>query len=187
MLTARLQINPNLEEVSYEIEGPIEELAAIDLSSIEQMNALVNKINSRLEVKGNGKTYEIRNNNSSGASQKQTIEESTASTSIEINVPVDLIESILKLEERIRFPILWHFSNHEKMTIKDFLMACAKKGFTLSSSWLPSAGGNFKGRLVNEDKMFHEAGKIGNQTAWALTDVGKLKIMKELEKLKAHI
>ena len=184
MLTTRMCVDPLRREVTYEIEGSIDELAAIDLVYLNKLNVLVNKISSGFGIV-NEPEQSTQSTNSTVKANKENKKEQTVAGDqpIEIKVPSELIEGILKLEERIRFPILWHFSNIQRMTVKDFLIACTKKGFGLSSSWLPSAGGNFKGRLVTEDKMFYEDGKIGSQTAWLLTDVGKVKIKKELEKM----
>lgn len=103
---------------------------------------------------------------------------------ISINVPEETIDQIERLDERIKFPILWHYSSKPIMTVEEFLNACSDKGFSLSPSWLPSAGGNFKNRLVKEDKMFREADKLGKNKTYTLTDIGKLKIKRELQKIK---
>ena len=110
--------------------------------------------------------------------------ELASSQEISINITENLIEPIMELDERKRFPILWSFSSHSVMTIEDFLNICADKGFGLKPSWHPSAGGNFNNRLVKEDKMFTSGKlKINGKKTWKLTDVGKLKIKKELSKL----
>ena len=106
-------------------------------------------------------------------------------TDIAINVPEEIVDQITGLDERVRFPILWYYSSKQIMTVEEFLNACSDKGFSLSSSWLPSAGGNFKNRLVREDKMFREAEKIGKNKAWTLTDIGRLKIKRELQNIKS--
>lgn len=110
--------------------------------------------------------------------------ELTSSQEISINIPENLIEPVMKLDERKRIPILWSFSSQSVMTVEGFLNVCADKGFGLSPSWLPSAGGNFHNRLVKEDKMLtSDKLKIKGKKTWKLTDVGKLKIKKELSKL----
>ena len=91
----------------------------------------------------------------------------------------------MKLEERIRFPILWYHSTKQIMTVEEFLTVCADKGFSLNTSWLPSAGGNFKNRLVNEDKMFKEVNKVGKNKTWSLTDIGKLKVKRVIQNIKS--
>lgn len=89
------------------------------------------------------------------------------------------------MEERARFPVLWYFSNKPIMSVKEFLNICAETGFSLGPSWLPSAGGNFLNRLVNEDKMFHKKAKMNGEQTWELTDIGKLKVKKILNDLKS--
>jgi len=135
-----------------------------------------------------GKTYdgtiELQKKGKQVTSPTLNKSELTSSQEISINIPENLIEPIMELDERKRIPILWSFSSQSVMTIEDFLNICADKGFGLGPSWLPSAGGNFKNRLVEEDKMF-TSGKlrINNKKTWKLTDVGKLKIKKELSNL----
>ena len=107
--------------------------------------------------------------------------EISSNDNISINVPENLIESLLKLDERKLIPILWSFSSQPIMKVEDFINACFEKGFMLSTSWLPSAGGNFKTRLIKEDKMMTEIKlKIKGKKSWKLTDVGKMKIKKIL-------
>ena len=45
-------------------------------------------------------------------------------------------------------------------------------------------GGNFKNRLVKEDKMFTNVKTESKEKKWKLTDVGKLKIKKQLNELQ---
>ena len=104
-----------------------------------------------------------------------------------INLPVELIDKIIELEESQQIPILWHYSTKPVMTVKEFLEAAAKKGFTLSHSWLPSAGGSFSGTFVKKGGIFHDVkikGK-GNEKSWEMTDIGRFKIIKKLNGLKS--
>lgn len=104
---------------------------------------------------------------------------------IDINIPEEIIENITNLDERIQFPILWYFSTQPIMSVNEFLNACADKGLTLNPSWHTSAGGNFKNRLVKEDKMFTQVKNIeSKEKVWKLTDVGKLKIKKQVNDLR---
>lgn len=136
-----------------------------------------------------GKTYdgtvELQKKGKQVTSPTTLNQSELASTQkISINIPENLIEPIMELDERKRIPILWSFSSQLVMTIEDFLNICADEGFGLNSSWLPGAGGNFNNRLVKEDKMFTSSKlKINGKKTWKLTDVGKLKIKKELSKL----
>lgn len=179
MLTTKIRINPTQHEVTYEIEGTINQLQELDLKEIEKLNTIVNRIASVF------KSEEKVTHQKKNLDEAEGEDVNENNVTIEINIPTELIDAVQKLDERIRFPILWYFSNQKRMAVKDFLLACARKGVSLSSSWHPSAGGNFKKRLVGEDKMFHEDGKVGGQTAWKLTDVGELKVTKEIERLHA--
>lgn len=101
-----------------------------------------------------------------------------------INIPENLIEPLMEIDERSQIPILWSFSSHPIMDIESFIHSCSEKGFLLSPSWLPSTGGNFKNRLVKEDKMLTDAKtKINGKKAWKLTDVGKIKLKRILSKI----
>lgn len=185
MLSARIHVNPSLGEVFYEIEGSTDELSAIDLVYVNKLNKLAKDISSTLDIVERKEQSKLLSVNSSLGKEAKKDEYAISDPPIEIRVPQELIDSIIKLEERIKFPILWYFSSRQSMTVKDFLMTCAKKGFGLSFSWLPSAGGNFKRRLVNEDMLFREADKLGREVVWEFTDLGKLKVMKEIEKLRS--
>lgn len=183
MTTIRMLVNPSHGHVTYEIEGSAEEMIRLDLGQIVKLNELADQIAGTLtSVKQKEKSNSESTNQSTEDGGKEN-GLTNVDRLLEINVPNELVEKITTLDERVRMPLLWYFSNRHSMTVKEFLMACAKKGFSLSASWLPSTGGNFKNRLVNEDKMFREANKIGREIVWDFTDVGKLKIMKEIEKL----
>jgi len=104
--------------------------------------------------------------------------------SIDIKIPEEMIENITDLDERTQFPIIWYFSTIPILTVSEFLNACADKGLSLSPSWHTSAGGNFKNRLVKEDKMFTSIKTKNHEKKWKLTDVGKLKIKKLLNELQ---
>jgi len=103
-----------------------------------------------------------------------------------IRVPEDLVDKIENMIERVRFPVLWYFSNKQIMSVKEFLNICAETGFSLGSSWLPSVGGTFLNRLVKEDKMFRKGAKVDGEQTWELTDIGKLKVKKILDDLKSR-
>lgn len=105
----------------------------------------------------------------------------------DINLPANLIDKIMNLDESQQIPILWHYSTKPVMTVKEFLESAAKKGFTLSHSWLPSAGGSFSGTFVKKGGIFHDVkikGK-GNEKSWKMTDIGKFKINKIVSELNS--
>jgi len=138
-----------------------------------------------------GKTYdgtldfEKSTKNSSPKISIENKSQTSLNNEISINMPENLIESLMKLEERKLFPILWSFSSQPIMIVEDFINACSEKGFMFSPSWLPSAGGHFKARLIKEDKMLTETKlKIKGRKTWKLTDVGKIKLRKELANIK---
>jgi len=103
--------------------------------------------------------------------------ETSSNDQISINIPENLIEPLMAIDERRQIPILWSFSSQPIMDVESFIETCSEKGFLFGSSWLPSAGGNFKNRIVKEDKMLTDAKiKINGKKAWKLTDVGKVKL-----------
>jgi hypothetical protein len=186
MLT-RMRVSPLRGDVNYEVEGSIDEFVALDPSYFDKLTELAKKISTTLD-KGEQRDDIKQISQDSAESKKVSKSKNNSSPPAiqvaEIEIPQEFIEGVKELDERTRFSIIWSFSNRPRMTIKEFLIACAKKGFALSSSWLPSEGGNFRGRLVNEDRMFHDVEKVGRELVWELTDVGRLKVMRELEKLK---
>lgn len=102
-----------------------------------------------------------------------------------INIPENIHEKLSSMGEPEQIPILWFFSNKDIMTVKEFLEACAKNGFVLSHSWLPSAGGAFSQNFVKKG-IFREA-KSPDKTKgkhWTFTDVGKFKTSKLISSLK---
>ncbi len=99
---------------------------------------------------------------------------------IKIQVPEKIIDDVIKMDERFRFPTLWYFSTKQIMSIKEFLNVCSETGFSLNPSWLPSTGGNFNNRLVKEDKMFRKVKKENGEQTWELTDMARLKIKRKI-------
>lgn len=106
----------------------------------------------------------------------------TNNSQVIIDIPENMIDKIAVLDEPSQIPILWYYSNKPVMTVKEFLTICAKKGFTLSHSWLPAAGGHFAGTFVKKQKIFYEVkGDIkSKEKFWKLTDVAKFKISKTI-------
>ena len=107
------------------------------------------------------------------------------SSLIKIQVPEKFVDDIIKMDERSRFPILWYFSTKQIMSVKEFLNICSETGFSLSPSWLTSAGGNFSNRLVKEDKMFRKAKKENGELLWELTDIARLKIKRQVNEFES--
>jgi len=102
-----------------------------------------------------------------------------------INVPENILLKVTELDEKEQIPILWFFSDKSIMTVKEFLESCVTKGFTLSHSWLPSAGGYFSATFVKKG-IFHEV-KVrvkGNEKHWKLTDIARFKIKKKIKELE---
>ena len=95
-----------------------------------------------------------------------------------LSIPEHSLEKILALKEREQIPILWSLSSAQSMTVDEFLSACSDAGVTISQSYSPTKGGNFRNRLVKQDKMFLEDGKVGKVPRYKLSAAGKLKAQK---------
>jgi ribosomal protein S8E len=108
------------------------------------------------------------------SSRKMALERSVPSLSI----PEQSLEKILTLKEREQIPILWSFSSKQSMTVDEFLAASSTAGVSISPSYSPTKGGNFRNRLVKQDKMFVEDGKLGKVSKYKLSAAGKLKAQK---------
>jgi hypothetical protein len=104
----------------------------------------------------------------------------TDNSQVIIDIPKNMIEKIMALDESSQIPILWYYSTKPIMSVKEFLTVCAKKGFMLSHSWLPAAGGHFAGTFITKKKIFHEvkSDTKSKEKLWQLTDVAKFKISK---------
>ena len=98
-----------------------------------------------------------------------------------LSIPQKSLEKILSLKEREQIPILWSLSSKPSMTVDEFLSLCEKAGITIPPSYSPTKGGNFRNRLVKEDKMFVEDGKVGKVSMYKLSAAGRLKAQKFLE------
>ena len=96
----------------------------------------------------------------------------------ELSIPEHSLEKILALKEREQIPILWSLASAQSMTVDEFLQACTRAGVTISQSYSPTKGGNFRNRLVKQDKMFLEDGKVGKVPRYKLSASGKLKVQK---------
>jgi hypothetical protein len=96
----------------------------------------------------------------------------------QIRIPDQHLERILALKERDQIPILWHLRAKPSMTVDEFLRASSNAGIAISPSYSPSKGGNFRNRLVKEDKMFVEDGLKGKVPRYKLSSIGKIKIQK---------
>jgi hypothetical protein len=105
---------------------------------------------------------------------------------IEFEIPESIKEVILSLPERKRIPLLWNFSTKKSMTIREFLEAAAKNNIPLSHTWLPSEGSNFAKRIVRDEKMLEEDGKVGREIKYKIGDVGNLKIRKIIAEIEAQ-
>lgn len=176
MLEYKIRVNPNTGEVDYVVEGSYEELLIMDMDKVKGLNEIVKKITKTLDNKNIILTKAVE----SGITKPKTVSE------LEINAPQNLWQKINEIDERTRFPILWFYSTKPVMSVKEFLTLCAKKGFSLNTSWLPSVGGNFASKLVKEDKMFKEEGKEGGEKLWAMTDLGRIRIQQEIHKLESE-
>jgi len=97
-----------------------------------------------------------------------------------LSIPEHSLEKILALKEREQIPILWSLSSQQSMTVDGFLTACEKAGVTISRSYSPTKGGNFRNRLFKEDKMFVEDSKAGKVPKYKLSAAGRLKAQKFL-------
>ena len=95
-----------------------------------------------------------------------------------ISIPEQSLGKILALRERERIPILWSLSSQQSMTVDEFLSASSKAGVAVAPSYSPAKGGNFRNRLLKQDKMFIEDGKLGKVPKYRLTAAGKLKAQK---------
>lgn len=180
MVTFKLHVNPLTKEVSFDIEGSYDEIRKVDLNKINELNKVVEEI---IFVLQNNKS-KLLPSKAHNMDKKNTADETQLH--LEIKVPGEIIDDILNLKERVRFPILWYFSNQSIMKVKEFLTACADKGFPLRTTWLPNLGGDFTKILVHKDKMFHEVDKVDGEKRWTLTDVGKLKIKKLINELESN-
>ena len=100
-----------------------------------------------------------------------------------INIPKNLLIKIMDLDVKKQIPILWSFSSNPVMTVAAFLEICVRKGFVLSHSWLPSAGGAFSTNFVKKG-WFQEVKVKGDKSKhWKLTVAGNLKIAKIIKDL----
>jgi hypothetical protein len=88
------------------------------------------------------------------------------------------LEKILALKERERIPILWSLSSQQSMTVDEFLAASSRAGVSIAPSYSPTKGGNFRNRLVKQDKVFVEDGKLGKVPKYKLSAAGRLKARK---------
>lgn len=176
MVKLNLRIDPIRKEISYELSGNLDEIDSIDLDQIKKINSKAEKITKELG-------FYKKSSPPSDLPVPSLDEKFNKSTPI-IHVLEDMLSKIEKLDEKEKFPVLWSFSSKPIMTVDEFLSECAEKGFTLSPSWLPRAGGHFSQTLVKRMKMFHKVGKSGNKSTWKLTDIGKLKVKQIIKKLK---
>jgi len=64
------------------------------------------------------------------------------------------------------------------MTVEEFLDASSRAGVTIAPSYSPKKGGNFRNRLVKQDKMFVEDGRVDKMPKYKLSAAGKLKAQK---------
>jgi hypothetical protein len=95
-----------------------------------------------------------------------------------ISIPGQSLERILALKEREQIPILWSLASKPTMSVDEFLAASSRAGVTIAPSYSPTKGGNFRNRLVKQDKMFIEDGKVGKVPRYKLSAAGKLKSQK---------
>jgi len=127
---------------------------------------------------------EDRGGESSKVHSKMTIEEPQSGKITQehsvpsLSIPAQSLEKILALKEREQIPILWSLSSQQSMTVDEFLDASSKAGVTIAPSYSPAKGGNFRNRLVKQDKIFVEDGKLGKIPKYKLSAAGKLKAQK---------
>ncbi len=95
------------------------------------------------------------------------------------------LKGVLNLSERQQIPVLWSFSNKPAMTIDQLIEASTRSGIAISPSWSPMKGGNFRNRLVKEDRMFVEEGKIGKMPKYKLSASGRMKVAWILEQIES--
>jgi hypothetical protein len=133
-------------------------------------------LDSGIEVEGEpvGKVHHREITKSLEAEQS----ESPIQKEITFDIPEGILSQVMELDDREKIPVLWHFSSKKSMTISEFIMAASRKGFNFSKSYLPSQGGNFTNRLVNEDGVLARDGKVAQSYLFKLTDVGRLKVQK---------
>lgn len=173
----KIKINPISKEISYEIEGDLDDIEKIDANDIKRIEKHFLKLQNKASLKNNESKKRIKKNND----EEKPIQQ------LELKIPSNLVEKVELLKnENIKFPILWSFSTQEKMTVNEFFELVSNEGFSLSTSWLPKTGGNFSSTLVKRDKIFHLKEKKGSENIWAFTKVGKLKVEKHIQKLKKN-
>lgn len=178
MTNFKIRVNPTTKEVDYMIEGNYSDLLSVDMNKINEMNKIVKKISE---------TFDTLSTNDYADLVSTRPHNKSASDKSNIDVPSNLISIVENLDDRLKIPILWSFSSKPAMSVGEFLTTSAAQGFSISSSWHPSSGGQFATKLVNADKMFHTVKSEGKEKIWELTTVGKLKIANELKKLKKSI
>ena len=105
----------------------------------------------------------------------QAVEKSNMPT---LTITEQYLEKILALKEREQIPILWSLSSQQSMTVDEFLAASSRAGVSIAPSYSPTKGGNFRNRLVKQDKMFVEDGKLGKVPKYKLSAAGKFKAQK---------
>lgn len=172
----RIRIDPSKEEITYEIEGDLDDITNIDKKTLNQLNEYVLKLQNE-QFKKSKKTKKEEN---TGIDEKSELEKKSI-----LDVPLNLIESInsLKVEEKI--PVLWYYSTNEKMTVAELFQLAVQEGFSLSHVWLPSAGGSFAAKFAN--KIFYSNSKKGKEKIWQFTKVGKFKTKQFITNLEKDI
>lgn len=175
MTKIKLHFDSIKQSVTYSIEDEYDELKKITVDDIKKYNKLVENLTKSFSSQI---TSHVKNE------QNPPLNVDVSNPVPTLTVPDELVPIIEKLDERIKFPMLWYFSSVPIMTVSDFLNLCSSEGFTLNSYWLPSAGGHFSGKLVNSDKMFHRVGRQGKEKTWELTKIGKLKLSNKINELK---
>ena len=171
MIDFKIRVNPSTKEVDYTVEGSYEDLLKVNFDTIKEMNILIQKIKETFPEE---EIHDV---------PKAITNIPKENSDLQISVPTDLIDTIEKMDERSKIPLLWYYSSKPIMTVSEFLEMSSDTGFSLSSNWHPSAGGHFASTLVSQDKMFREKGKKGREKLWELTDVGKLKMKALIKKI----
>lgn len=182
MVNFKININPNQKDISFTIEGDFDDIDLIDIEKVKKLNKKIKTISQELQFNITDSSLPKKN-----TPAKITLNPKTNSSVSEpslLNVPEHLKNKIESVAEKVKFPILWSFCSNPVMTIEEFLTECSAKGFALSTSWLPSVGGNFSNKLVTENKMFKKAGTKNLKKAWTFSSVGKLKVQQLINNLK---
>ena len=180
MIRVRVHVDSQTKRISFELDGDHDDIIAFSLSDFNKLSAKIQEFAGSI----GGETVPVSAIRTTAIEGSQSHHAESRTAEPVLSIPADILEKISSLDERTRIPAIWHFSNKPSMTVNEFLSAAAKKGIGLSPSWSPREGGNFRNRLVKEDKMFAEDGNEGKTTRFKLTELATIKVKKTLSELK---